>query len=160
MEVLIFLFYRANTKSKANPPTIIISDDDIIIKYAFWFSSETDPILKIKKDQIEKVIPQIDWKMNEEIIKNAVRAFTLERALLARAGRSRALEETLAPHFKLPCKQDGTLVEAEKFYQLMDEYYSARGWDLELGWPKEETLKALGMDDVIAELNTLRQSIK
>jgi aldehyde:ferredoxin oxidoreductase len=97
---------------------------------------------------------------NKELLNNVVRAFTLERALLARAGRSRAMEETLAPHFKLPCKQDGTLVELDQFYQLMDEYYSARGWDLELGWPKKETLKELGLEDIIDELDTLRQSIK
>ena len=96
----------------------------------------------------------------EDLILTAVRAFTLERMLLARAGRTRAMEETLAPHFKLPCASDGTLVTEEGFSHLIDEYYSARGWDLELGWPLPETLRTLGLQELIPELEKLRQSVQ
>jgi aldehyde:ferredoxin oxidoreductase len=41
----------------------------------------------------------------------------------------------------------------------MDEYYSARGWDLETGWPLPETLRALDIEDVIPELDRLRSGL-
>ena len=86
-----------------------------------------------------------------EMDKVAERAFTLERVMLARAGRSRKMEEkTLAPHFKLPCRADGTLIDEIGFSRLLDEYYSARGWDLEFGWPTIDQLKSLGLEEVIS----------
>ncbi len=66
-------------------------------------------------------------------------------------------EETLAPHFKLPCSSDGTFISEEDFSHLMDEYYSARGWDLERGWPLPGTLHALGLEELIPEVDRLRQ---
>jgi aldehyde:ferredoxin oxidoreductase len=88
------------------------------------------------------------------------RAFNIERILMARAGRSRVMEEGLAPHFELPCRADGTLISREGFLKLMDEYYSARGWDLDLGWPSSETLKRLGLEELVPELDRLRQSMQ
>ena len=99
---------------------------------------------------------ELSW---EDLTRVAERAFTLERLLLARAGRGRPMEETLAPHFKLPCRADGTLIDEEGFYRLMEEYYSARGWDLEMGWPLPETLQRLGLDEAIPELDRLRGSV-
>jgi len=84
------------------------------------------------------------------------RAFTLERLMLARAGRARPMEESLAPHFQLPCRADGTLIDAAGFSRLLDEYYTARGWDLELGWPLAETLRDLGLEALIPELEQRR----
>jgi aldehyde:ferredoxin oxidoreductase len=88
----------------------------------------------------------------EEMEEIAERAFTLERAMLARAGRGRALEESLAPHFRLPCRVDGTLIDEAGFSRLLDQYYSARGWDLEFGWPDADLLRRLRLDEVIAEI--------
>jgi aldehyde:ferredoxin oxidoreductase len=95
-------------------------------------------------------------KSREEITEVAERAFTLERAMLARAGRGRPMEESLAPHFELPCRADGTLIDEAGFSRLLDEYYSARGWDLALGWPQADQLKGLGLEEVIPELEQLR----
>ena len=92
----------------------------------------------------------------EQINRIAERAFTLERLMLARAGRSRKMEEQLASHFQLPCRADGTWMDKTAFLRLMDEYYTARGWDLELGWPTEDLLKSLDLDEAIPELNQLR----
>jgi len=88
----------------------------------------------------------------------AQRALTLERVLAARAGRNRAMEEMLASHFELPCSSDGTFISKEDFSQLMDEYYSARGWDLERGWPLPETLHELRLEELTPELDRLRQA--
>jgi aldehyde:ferredoxin oxidoreductase len=92
----------------------------------------------------------------QDLDRTAERGFTLERALLARGGRYRAMEEALAPHFQLPCRADGTCIDAAGFSKLLDEYYVARGWDLDLGWPTPETLQTLGLDKVIPELGQLR----
>jgi len=93
----------------------------------------------------------------EEMDRVAERAFTLERVMLARAGRGRELEETLARHFALPCRDDGTAIDEAGFSRLLDEYYSARGWDLEFGWPQAERLEALGLGEVIPEMEALRR---
>jgi aldehyde:ferredoxin oxidoreductase len=91
-----------------------------------------------------------------ELNRISERAFTLERLMLARAGRSRKMEEGLAPHFKLPCRADGTLVDEAGFSRLLDEYYLARGWDLELGWPTTDLLKSLELENAMAEVDELR----
>lgn len=87
----------------------------------------------------------------------AERAFTLERVMLARAGRGRRMEEALAPHFQLPCRADGTRVDSAGFSRLLDEYYSARGWDLEFGWPQEDLLESLGLEGAIPEIRRCRR---
>lgn len=91
-----------------------------------------------------------------ELTRIAERAFNLERVMLARAGRCRAMEEALAPHFRLPCRADGTSIDAAGFSRLLDEYYTARGWDPETGWPTAETLRALGLGGAIPELEASR----
>jgi aldehyde:ferredoxin oxidoreductase len=96
----------------------------------------------------------------EEMTKVAERAFTLERAMLARAGRGRPMEEGLAPHFELPCRADGTLIDKAGFSGLLDEYYSARGWDLEFGWPQADQLRELGLEEVIPELDRTRKLVR
>ena len=88
----------------------------------------------------------------EEIDRVAERAFTLERALLARAGRGRKLEATLASHFELPCRTDGAFVDEAGFSRLLDEYYAARGWDQDYGWPQADQLTSLGLAQVIPEI--------
>lgn len=92
----------------------------------------------------------------EELDQIAERAISLERLLLARAGRNRDLEEKLGPHFKLPCRADESLVDQAGFSRLLDEYYDARAWDLKYGWPKKEKLMDLGLDFAIPELERLR----
>jgi aldehyde:ferredoxin oxidoreductase len=93
----------------------------------------------------------------EEAMTVAERAFTLERLLLARAGRGREMEEALASHFELPCPDDGTFVDEAGFSRLLDEYYTARGWDLEFGWPQADRLKALGLEEAIPVIEALRR---
>jgi aldehyde:ferredoxin oxidoreductase len=90
----------------------------------------------------------------------AERAFTLERALLARAGRQRQMEEEwLVPHFKLPCRADGTSIDAAGFARLLDEYYGARGWDLEYGWPGTDALRRLGLHELVPALDEFRLQV-
>ena len=79
----------------------------------------------------------------------AERTLNLERMLLARAGRERKLEETLAWHFKLPCRADGTSIDSTGFSRLVSDYFAARGWDQEKGWPLPETLERLGLSELV-----------
>ncbi|MHB1415181.1 MAG: aldehyde ferredoxin oxidoreductase N-terminal domain-containing protein [Chloroflexota bacterium] len=86
----------------------------------------------------------------------AERAFNLERCLLALTGRGRKMEESLASHFSLPCRSDGTSIDAEGFARLLDEYYSMRGWDVHSGWPKPELLSSLGLVEALPEMSAHR----
>jgi aldehyde:ferredoxin oxidoreductase len=96
----------------------------------------------------------------EEMTRVAERAFTLERTMLARAGRERKMEEAaLAGHFKLPCRVDGTSMGEAGFSRLLDEYFTARGWDLEYGWPDASTLKRLGLEELIPVLEGCRHRL-
>ena len=96
-----------------------------------------------------------DWS-EEELARAAERTLNVERVLLARTGRGRPLEETLLPHFKLPCRADGTTIDEAGFSRLLDEYLTARDWDLQLGWPTKAKLLDLGLADVAAEMDELR----
>jgi aldehyde:ferredoxin oxidoreductase len=95
----------------------------------------------------------------EEMEHLAERAFTLERVMLARVGRGRPMERELASHFSLPCRDDGTLLDEAGFSRLLDEYYGARGWDLELGWPQADQLMAMGLDGAIPEIAEARRRL-
>jgi len=118
---------------------------------------ETDDILGDLDMDLRLFSAITGEEMNRrQISKIAERAFTLERMMLARAGRSRKMEEQLAAHFRLPCRSDGTFVDRAGFMRIMDEYYAARGWDSEFGWPQEELLKSLNLDEVIPEMKEMR----
>ena len=95
----------------------------------------------------------------DDVTRIAERGVNTERALLARAGRRREMEEGLAPHFALPCRADGTQVDATGFSRLLDEFYTARGWDLDFGWPTPERLRELGLAALVPELDRLRQRV-
>lgn len=96
----------------------------------------------------------------EELDRAADRAFSIERCLLARSGRGRKQEETLAYHFQLPCRDDGTFLTRDDFLKLMDAYYEQRGWDMQDGWPSKGTLTELEIEDVALEMESRRQSRK
>lgn len=104
-----------------------------------------------------KAVTGLDWT-REELESIAERTFNLERLMLARAGRDRQMEEALADHFRLPCRADGTAIDAPGFSRLLDEYYEARGWDLERGWPTPQRLQQLGLDQAVEELSALLAS--
>lgn len=53
-------------------------------------------------------------------------------------------------HTKGPAK--GVTLEEKGYQKLLSGYYEARGWDTETGIPTEDTLKDLGLDFVIGNL--------
>jgi aldehyde:ferredoxin oxidoreductase len=46
----------------------------------------------------------------------------------------------------------GECLEPERWETMLDEYYRAQGWDMETGWQTEASLRALGLEEVIAKL--------
>jgi len=78
----------------------------------------------------------------------AERIRTLERLFNIREGLSRK-DDTIAERlFNEPLKDGawkGEVLDKEKFVEMIDAYYSLRGWDRE-GKPTQETLKRLGLE--------------
>lgn len=95
------------------------------------------------------------WTLSGEDVRLiGERIVNLERAFLARKGITRAddtlprrfLEEPLGPSTS---PSAGSVVELDA---MLDEYYCARGWDMETGLPVPEGLRALGLHDAAEEM--------
>ena len=75
----------------------------------------------------------------------AQRTFTLERAFKVIKGvRRDSLPKKLFESAVPDGLYKGERLDKEKFENMLDEYYSLRGWD-EDGIPTEETLKKFGL---------------
>ena len=88
------------------------------------------------------------WDLSgEEVRQIGERIVNLERLFIAREGITRA-DDTLPGRFleePLPegsGPSTGSVLELEP---MLDEYYQARGWDVETGLPAEEKLRELGL---------------
>ena len=86
------------------------------------------------------------------------RIVNLERSFIVLRGIRRK-DDTLPRRFveePLPAgsgPSTGSVVELD---QMLDQYYEARGWDLETGIPLEATLKRLGLEDAAHMLRGLK----
>jgi len=38
-------------------------------------------------------------------------------------------------------------LDREQFKPVLDEFYALHGWDIERGWPTQERLRELGLED-------------
>jgi aldehyde:ferredoxin oxidoreductase len=104
----------------------------------------------------------------EELDRYAERIVNLQRAILIREGR-RVPESDSIPEYNFtePFKTDlvgreliipgrggavvstvGNVLDREKFRTMLREYYGLRGWDLETGLPRADTLAALELVDL------------
>jgi aldehyde:ferredoxin oxidoreductase len=142
---------------------------DTLLLCDFAFPQLTRPIdNEVTWRETENVIGDLDFDRRilaavtgmeltrDDLTRIAERGFATERLLLARAGRARPMEESLAAHFNLPCRADGTTVDAAGFSRLLDAYFAQRGYDLSLGWPNAETLAELGLSALTLEFEALR----
>lgn len=101
------------------------------------------------------------------------RVFNLQRAILVRGGHRGRESDSLPdydhtvplplglgpnPECVVPGKNGGTVsrvgatLDREEFEKMKDEYYELRGWDVATGLQKKDTLKRLGLDDIIEPL--------
>jgi len=73
----------------------------------------------------------------------------LERLFIAREGITRE-DDTLPRRFLEEPLPEGSGSSTESVLELepmLDEYYRARGWDVETGLPTREKLVELGLDE-------------
>jgi aldehyde:ferredoxin oxidoreductase len=98
----------------------------------------------------------------EDVRRIGERIVNLERAFIAREGITRAddtlprrfLEEPLRPPTS---PSAGAVVELDI---MLDEYYRARGWDVETGLPTRAKLEELGLNDAAEELAELNRKTR
>jgi aldehyde:ferredoxin oxidoreductase len=90
------------------------------------------------------------WDLSgEEVRRVGERIVNLERLFIAREGITRR-DDTLPKRFvEQPMSEgsgpsSGSILELEP---MLDEYYTARGWDLDTGLPTPEKLAELGLDE-------------
>ena len=89
------------------------------------------------------------WEMTgEEVRLIGERIVNLERLFIAREGITRADDSLPKRFLEEPMPEGsgpstGSVIELEP---MLDEYYCARGWDVETGLPKRERLDELGLD--------------
>jgi aldehyde:ferredoxin oxidoreductase len=107
----------------------------------------------------------------------AQRLFALNRAILLREGRKGREDDVLPeflfiereeppmdvfalhnPELYLPGAGDaivsrkGKALSKHDFELMLDDYYAIRGWDVKTGYPTEDTLRALDLDEVVPDL--------
>lgn len=94
----------------------------------------------------------VDWDP-DEFTRAAERILNLERAISIRHfGKDRAMDERVIPSFEYAENSPNPLIgkrmrlDREKFEPVVDEYYTQLGWDVETGWPTQETLLGLDLD--------------
>jgi aldehyde:ferredoxin oxidoreductase len=104
----------------------------------------------------------------EELNRIGERVFNLERAVLAREDpRGKKVDEIPKFNFTVPMERDGlntellvpgkdgepitkkgTVVDREKFAQMLSEYYELRGWDKSSGLQTKQKLVELDLEDI------------
>jgi aldehyde:ferredoxin oxidoreductase len=85
----------------------------------------------------------------EELNQAGERIWNLLRAIDVRFfGRDRAIDESTLDAFMYPGKDDGVMLDRERFIPLLDKYYQLSGWDAAHGWPTRAKLDELGLSDI------------
>jgi len=94
------------------------------------------------------------WNLSvEELMTVGERANNLARVLNVREGLTRD-DDVLPLRFSEPLPEgasEGQAISAQDLQSMLDQYYRLRGWD-EKGIPLKSTLKRLGLDEVIVDL--------
>lgn len=88
----------------------------------------------------------------EEMLVAGERLTNLDRGLNVRLGLTRRDDYLPERFLREPMPEGparGALVPLDT---LLDEYYAVRGWDLRTGWPREEVLHRLGLEEVARDL--------
>ena len=86
-----------------------------------------------------------------EIVKNVgERGTNIERMIMIREGRRRKHDTYNETVFE----RNKNWLSKETFAKAMDEYYKARGWDIETGIPTREKLEQLELDHMAEEIET------
>ena len=100
----------------------------------------------------------VAWS-EQEFVRAAERVCTLERALQVRHwARDRSVDEMVLPYFERtelyqsPFLERRHGLDREQFKPVVDEFYALHGWDAERGWPTQQSLRELDLEDVYAPM--------
>jgi aldehyde:ferredoxin oxidoreductase len=92
----------------------------------------------------------------EELGRAGERIWNQLRAIDVRDhGRDRDIDESTLDGFMYPGKDDGVMLDRQKFLKLMETYYTLRGWNVDNGWPTREKLEELDLTDVAEGLDAV-----
>lgn len=92
----------------------------------------------------------------KELDRAGERIWTQMRAIDVRNfGRDRAVDESTLDGFMHPGKDDGVVLDREKFSKLLDKYYELSGWEITNGCPSRKRLEELGIGDVADQLRSI-----
>lgn len=101
----------------------------------------------------------VDMK-SEEVLTVGERITNLDRAFNIREGLTRK-DDSLPDRFlKEPLSEGESKGHVVNLDVMLDEYYEARGWDRESGFPSKEKMKALGLDEAANELESMGKLLK
>jgi aldehyde:ferredoxin oxidoreductase len=93
----------------------------------------------------------------DDLIDAASRIAAQERAFAVREGLTR--EHDTIPkkliNYQMPGSWPEDKVDLEDLERMKNDYYKAMAWDMKSGVPTRETLEALGLSDVAADLTKL-----
>lgn len=87
------------------------------------------------------------WKIGERIL-NIEKVINIKYANLTRKDDylpARIMEIPISDG-----KYKGEVMHRDRYDQMLDEYYTAHGWDTQTGYPKKEKLEDLGLGDAVA----------
>jgi len=90
------------------------------------------------------------------------RIYNLARLVCARQGLTRAWDALPPRLVSEPLTEgpaQGMLIDPDTLERLKDAYYAHRGWDIETGLPTPGKLHALGLGDLVPDLETLAPAL-
>jgi aldehyde:ferredoxin oxidoreductase len=118
----------------------------------------------------------------EELYRTGERIFNLQRAILLRQGwGGRNGDRVMEYFFTHPLQKGdvffnpdaimpgpdnklisrlGKVLDRDEFEKMKDNYYQLRGWDIDTGFPTGERLRALGLGDIIHDLEKYGRQIQ
>jgi aldehyde:ferredoxin oxidoreductase len=87
----------------------------------------------------------------------AKRVKNLERAYNVREGMTRETDSLPKRFMDHPMQRGDSVsvLDAKKFEQMKDKYYTLRGWDIASGIPTQETLEQTGLKEIAQDLEKL-----
>lgn len=93
----------------------------------------------------------------EEMRKTGEKILNLEKAInTVYAGFTRENDYFPKRIMEIPVSggtYKGEIIHRDKFDEMLDEYYAAHGWDTKTGLQKADTLRSLGLDEVVEFLS-------
>jgi aldehyde:ferredoxin oxidoreductase len=90
----------------------------------------------------------------QDVMEVGARIMTLQRTFAVRRGMTKADDLDVGPRFVEPHKTGVTKgLDIRPHLQMMvEDFYEAMGWDRDTGVPLPDTLRRLGLDDLIPDL--------